>query len=103
MVEQRVESLTVSLLEEAMPIPHRPSAVTLGSIARHAIAAMVTTFALCTPALSQTAPPDWSRSPWRLLRSRARRGRGLPGDTLHVPVPTGVVPGMFVGAAITAL
>ena len=58
MVEQRGESLTVSLLEEAMPIPRRPSAVRLGSIARHttrsAIAAVVTTFALCTPALSQT-------------------------------------------------
>jgi hypothetical protein len=37
-----------------MPIPHRPAAVTLGSIARHTIATVVTTFALCTPALSQT-------------------------------------------------
>ena len=39
MVEPRGESLTVSLLEEDM---------------RHVIAAVVTTFALCTPALSQT-------------------------------------------------
>ena len=54
MVEQRGESLTVSLLEEAMPIPHRPSAVTLGSIARHAVVTAVTMSVLCTPALSQT-------------------------------------------------
>jgi hypothetical protein len=37
-----------------MAILHRSSPVTLGSIARQAIAAAVTTFALCTPALSQT-------------------------------------------------
>jgi len=37
-----------------MPIPYRPSAVRLGSFARHAIAGVVTMFVLCTPALSQT-------------------------------------------------
>jgi hypothetical protein len=45
-----------SLLEDAMLIPHRSSAVTLSSIARHATSVVVATFALCTPALSQTPP-----------------------------------------------
>jgi len=39
-----------------MLIPHRSSAVTLGSIARHATSVIVATFTLCTPALSQTPP-----------------------------------------------
>ena len=38
-----------------MPILHRSPAVTLGSIARQALAAVVTTFALCTPALAENA------------------------------------------------
>jgi hypothetical protein len=45
-----------SLLEEVMLIPHRSSVATLGSIARHVTSVVVATFALCTPALSQTPP-----------------------------------------------
>jgi hypothetical protein len=130
-----------------MAIPHRSSAVTLGSIARHAIAAVVTTFALCTPALSQTvsegvlvtyrevanreqvidAPTRHAvaqtaaaqTAPGRApARRRLGRWATIPGALLGAilggaidclvtrctaQVPTGVVPGMFAGAAITAL
>jgi hypothetical protein len=134
-------------LEEAMPIPHRPSPVTLGSIARQAIAAAVTLFALCTSALSQTvsegvlvthrevanreqvidatARPAVAQSaavqtaPGRApARRRLGRWATIPGAFLGAmlggaidclvtrctaQVPNGVWPGMFVGAAITAL
>ena len=130
-----------------MPIPHRPSAVTLGSIARHAIVTAVTMFALCTPALSQTVsegvlvtyrdvadrvqigdatarhavaqPAAAQTAPRRAPARRRRLGRWatIPGAFLGAmlggavdclvtrctsQVPTGVVPGMFAGAAITA-
>lgn len=132
MVEQRGESLTVSLLEEAM---------------RHVIAAVVTTFALCTPALSQTvsegvlvtfrdvadrgqiADAEHTRhavaqtaaaqtAPGRApARRRLGRWATIPGTIFGAMlggavdclvtrctahVPNGVWPGMFAGMAITA-
>jgi uncharacterized protein YcfJ len=136
-----------SLLEEAMLIPHRSSAVTLGSIARHATSVVVATFALCTPALSQTPPRAVmegvlvtyldvaSREPVidtiarqnaaQTATARAPVGRRRLGRWASIPgaifgamlggavdclatrctaqVPNGVWPGMFAGAAFTAL
>ncbi len=69
MVEQRGESLTVSLLEEAM---------------RHVIAAVVTTFALCTPALSQTV----SEGVLVTFRDVADRGQIADANTRHAVAQT---------------
>ena len=82
MVEQRGESLTVSLLEEAM---------------RHVIAAVITTFALCTPAAGTMG--DY---PWPIFGAMLGGAVDCLVTRCTAQVPKGVWPGMFAGMAITA-